>query len=99
MIEDLERFTAVAQGKAPAELVIQGAKIYQSFTGTFAVGDIAIDQGYIAGLGDYAGRETIAAEGRYALPGFIDGHIHVESSLLSPGEFARAVVPLSLIHI
>lgn len=93
MIEDLERFTAVAQGKAPAELVIQGAKIYQSFTGTFAAGDIAIDQGYIAGLGDYAGRETIAAEGRYALPGFIDGHIHVESSLLSPGEFARAVVP------
>ena len=94
MIADLERFTAVAQGKAPAELVIRGAKVYQSFTGTFADGDIAIDQGYIAGLGGYVGRETIAAEGRYALPGFIDGHIHIESSLLSPREFARAVVPI-----
>ena len=84
----------MAQGKAPAELVIRGAKVYQSFTGTFADGDIAIDQGYIAGLGGYVGRETIAAEGRYALPGFIDGHIHIESSLLSPREFARAVVPI-----
>ncbi|MGP1366186.1 MAG: adenine deaminase [Schwartzia sp. (in: firmicutes)] len=93
MIEDLARFTAVAQGKTPAELVIRGAKIYQSFTGTFFDGDIAIDQGYIAGLGAYSGIETISAEGRYALPGFIDGHLHIESSLLSPREFARAVVP------
>lgn len=94
MIEDLARFIAVARGERPADLVVKGARIFQSFTGEFVWGDIAIDQGYIAGLGSYIGRDTIEAEGRYALPGFIDGHIHIESSLLSPAEFARLVVPL-----
>ena len=93
MVKDLERFVAVAQGKHPAELVVRDARIYQSFAGTFRKGDIAIEQGYIAGLGDYRGQDTIDAAGRYALPGFIDGHVHIESSLLSPAEFARAVVP------
>lgn len=92
MVKDLERFVAVAQGKHPAELVIRDARIYQSFAGSFRKGDIAIEQGYIAGLGDYRGQDTIDAAGRYALPGFIDGHVHIESSLLSPAEFARAVV-------
>ena len=75
MVKDLERFVAVAQGKHPAELVICDARIYQSFAGTFRKGDIAIEQGYIAGLGDYRGQDTIDAAGRYALPGFIDGHV------------------------
>lgn len=93
MVKDLERFVAVAQGKHPAALVVRDARIYQSFAGQFRKGDIAIEQGYIAGLGDYRGQDTINAAGRYALPGFIDGHVHIESSLLSPAEFARAVVP------
>ena len=93
MVKDLERFVAVAQGKHPAALVVRDARIYQSFAGRFRKGDIAIEQGYIAGLGDYWGQDTIDAAGRYALPGFIDGHVHIESSLLSPAEFARAVVP------
>ena len=93
MVKDLERFVAVAQGKHPAALVVRDARIYQSFAGRFRKGDIAIEQGYIAGLGDYRGQDTIDAAGRYALPGFIDGHVHIESSLLSPAEFARAVVP------
>ncbi len=93
MVKDLERFVAVAQGKHPAALVVRDAQIYQSFAGQFRKGDIAIEQGYIAGLGDYRGQDTIDAAGRYALPGFIDGHVHIESSLLSPAEFARAVVP------
>lgn len=93
MVKDLERFVAVAQGKHPAALVVRDARIYQSFAGQFRKGDIAIEQGYIAGLGDYRGQDTIDAAGRYALPGFIDGHVHIESSLLSPAEFARAVVP------
>ena len=56
--------------------------------------DIAIDQGHIAGIGKYEGRDYVYAAGQYALPGFIDGHVHIESSMLSPAEFARTVVPL-----
>lgn len=94
MIKDLKRFVRVARGVEPAELVIKNAKVFRSLLGDFVDADIAIDQGHIAGIGKYEGRDYVYAAGQYALPGFIDGHVHIESSMLSPAEFARTVVPL-----
>ncbi len=99
MIKDLAHFVMVAQGKAMADVVIKDANVYQSFLGTFTRGDIAIDQGHVAGIGSYEGHETIDAHGRYATPSFIDGHVHIESSMLCPREFARAVVPLGTLTV
>ena len=91
--DELKRFVQVAQGKVPAELVLKNGQVFHSFTGEFLTADIAIESGRIAGIGSYAGRKEIDVSGRYVTPGFIDGHVHIESSMLSPLEFTRAVVP------
>ena len=83
----------VARGLQPADLVIKGGKVFNVFTGSIAEGDIAIADGIIAGIGEYGGAQQIDARGLFALPGFIEGHIHIESSMLTPQEFARAVAP------
>ena len=93
MIKDLKRFVRVARGVEPADLVIKNARVFRSLLGDFVEGDIAVDQGHVAGIGSYEGRDVVDAHGRYAIPGFIDGHVHIESSMLSTSEFARAVVP------
>lgn len=63
------------------------------FTHEIIEGDIAISDGKIAAVGNYSGEKEVDAEGRYALPGFINSHIHIESSFVSPEEFSRLVVP------
>ncbi|WP_339134048.1 MAG: amidohydrolase family protein [Candidatus Electrothrix sp. GW3-4] len=85
-----------AAGRIPADLVLRGGRIVHVFTGEVAQGDIAVINGCIAGIdqqGEYQGKEEIDLAGRYVCPGFIDGHIHIESSLLTPCRFAAAVVP------
>lgn len=94
MIHDLKHFVQVARGGEKAQLVIKNARVYNSFTGKFSFGDIAIDDGYIAGIGHYEGETELNAGKRYAVPGFIDGHIHIESSMMTPSEFVKTVVPL-----
>jgi adenine deaminase len=78
-------------GERPADLVIKGAKVFDSFTGRFREGDLAVAEGRVAAFGTYEGLERVDGKNQYLLPGFIDSHVHVESSLCSPGEFARAV--------
>jgi adenine deaminase len=85
---------AVARGAEPADTVIRGGRVFCSFTREWLEADIAVVDGYVAGLGDYEGRETLAASGRYLVPGFVDPHLHLESSKLLPDEFARLVLPL-----
>ena len=71
------------------DLVIKGAKVFNVFTGETEEGDIAVKKGKIVGVGSgYEADEIYNAKGAYALPSFIDAHIHVESSMLSPEEFA-----------
>jgi adenine deaminase len=91
---DLRRRLAVARGDEPAELVIRGGRVFSVFTREWLEGDLAIVDGYIAGLGDYEGEETLDASGRYVVPGFIDAHMHLESAKLLVDEFAKLVVPL-----
>jgi adenine deaminase len=91
---DLARRLAVARGDEPADLVIRGGRVFSAFTREWLDGDLAIADGFVAGLGDYEGRETLDASGRYLVPGFIDAHMHLESSKLLVDEFARLVLPL-----
>ena len=83
----------VARGDAPADLVIRNARVVNVRTLEIETLDLAIAEGRIAGLGGYEGHTVLDAQGAYAAPGLIDPHIHVESSMLSPAQFARAVVP------
>ena len=81
-------------GDEPADLVIRGGRVLCVFTREWLDADVAIVDGVVAGLGDYEGRETIDAAGRYLVPGFVDPHLHIESSKLLIDEFARLVLPL-----
>jgi adenine deaminase len=91
---ELARRIAVARGDEPADVVIREGRVFSVFTREWLETDIAIADGYVAGLGDYSGTEEIVASGRYVVPGFIDAHMHLESTKLLPDEFARLVLPL-----
>ncbi len=83
----------VAAGRKAADLVIKNASFVNVFGNKLSHGDIAISDGIFVGIGDYKGDREIDAEGKIIVPGFIDAHIHLESSLIAPDEFAAAVVP------
>ncbi len=90
----LEKLIAVARGEAAADLLLTNAGIINTFTAEIEKGNIAISQGRIAGIGDYSqAKHKIDLKGKYLAPGLINGHIHIESSLLHIAEYARAVVP------
>jgi adenine deaminase len=84
---------AVARGDAAPDTVIEGARVFSAFTREWLDGDVAIAGGRIAGVGSYEGGERIDGRGKWLVPGLIDAHVHLESSKLTPREFARAVVP------
>ncbi len=81
----------VAAGRDKAELVFKHVKYLNVFTNRFVTADVAITSGYVAGIGDYNGENEIDCTGRYLVPGFIDSHIHLESSIVSPKTFSRVV--------
>ncbi len=89
----LQRRLRVARGDAPADLVLAGGMVANVYTGQWQKIDVALFDGIIAGLGDYQG-PRMEIQGGYLLPGFIDGHLHLESSMLTPRELARALLPL-----
>ena len=91
---DLARRLAVARGDEPAELVVRGGRVFSAFTREWLEGDVAVVDGYVAGIGEYDGEEVLDASGRWVVPGFIDAHMHLESSKLLVDEFARLVLPL-----
>ena len=88
------RLLSVARGDAPADLVLRNARLLNVFTGDIEPVDIALAGDTIAGVGtNYHGTEEVDLAGSYVAPGLIDAHVHIESSLCTPAEFARAVVP------
>ena len=91
---DLLRRLAVARGDEPADLVIRGGRVLSVHTREWLDADVAVCDGWIAGVGRYEGREQLDAGGRYVVPGLIDAHVHLESSMLLADEFARLVLPL-----
>src|SRR5689334_9466590 len=88
------RLLRVARGDAPADLVLRNCRIVNVFSSQIEQADITIADGLIAGVGNgYEGKEVVDLVGAYVAPGLIDAHVHIESSLCLPAEFARAVVP------
>jgi len=94
MAVDLARRLAVARGDEPADVVVRRGRVLSVFTREWLEVDVAVADGWIAGLGEYDGREVVDAAGRFVVPGFIDAHMHLESTKLLPDEFARLVLPL-----
>jgi adenine deaminase len=94
MATELTRRLAVARGDEPADVVVRGGRVLSVFTREWLDVDVAVVDGWIAGLGEYEGREVVDAKGRNVVPGFIDAHMHLESTKLLPDEFARLVLPL-----
>jgi adenine deaminase len=90
---DLAELIRVARGDEPADLLLKNARIVNVFTGDIEETHIAIVHSRIAGLGDYQAHDVVDLDGRYICPGFIDAHVHIESAMVPPNEFARAVVP------
>jgi adenine deaminase len=94
-MKNLEELTAVASGREPADIVFHGARVLNVFTQRFENRDIAVTGRYIAATGKpgtYTGKKERDLSGKWVTPGFIDGHVHIESSMVLPGEFARTVV-------
>jgi len=88
------RLIAVARGDQPADLILANAGVVNTFTGEVIAGNVAICGDRIAGVGDYhEAKQTLDVSGKYLSPGFIDGHVHLESSMLDAGQYAQAVVP------
>lgn len=94
MFSELSARIQASAKQIPAELVIKNAKVVNVFTRKIMETDIAITQGIVVGLGQYEGQQVIDAKGQYVVPGLIDGHVHIESTLLPPHEFAK----VSLLH-
>ncbi|XAT62312.1 adenine deaminase [Rhodobacteraceae bacterium Araon29] len=94
---DLNARIEQGRGDEPADLVLTGGRIFDLITGTFIVGDVAICGDMIVGIADqYHGHEVIDVSGLTLVPGFIDTHLHIESSLVTPFEFDRCVAPLGI---
>jgi adenine deaminase len=82
-----------ATGRKKADLVIENCNVINVFSQEIIYGKLAISDGVFIGIGDYEGEEVIDGEGKYIVPGLIDSHVHIESSMGSPYQFARAVLP------
>jgi len=88
-----EKLLKVARKEVLADLLVKNAKIINVFTKEIEYGNLAISDGYFIGVGDYKAVEEIDLKGSYIAPGFIDGHVHIESSMLTPNNYAQAVLP------
>src|SRR3954471_3459749 len=94
MSDVLARLVRVARGQEPADLVVRGGRVVDVLGQQIRTADVAIVADRIAAVGEgLGGREGVEARGRYVAPGFIDAHVHIESSLVAPGRFADAVLP------
>ena len=88
MASKLSELISVARGDTPADLVLANARVVNVFTGEVETGNVAVYDGRIAGVGKYhKAKEIIDIEGNYLAPGFINGHTHIESSMLDVGQY------------
>ncbi|WP_137791246.1 adenine deaminase [Bacillus sp. E(2018)] len=91
-IDALKKRIDVSTKRIPADVVIKNGKIIDVFNLQVMEGDVAIVDGYIAGIGEYEGLEIIDATGKFISPAFIDGHVHIESSMVTPAEFSKVLL-------
>jgi len=91
---DISKMIELARGGKKVDLVLKNARLINVFSGDIHLTNVAVHQDRIIGMGDYQAKEQIDLKGKYLVPGFMDGHVHLESSMVTPAEFTRAVVPL-----
>ncbi|MFN3966264.1 MAG: amidohydrolase family protein [Endomicrobiia bacterium] len=89
---DIRKIIQSARGEKPVDLLLTGGKLVNVISGEIYPEDVAIDSGYVVGFGNYPARKKINLHGQFICPGFIDGHVHIESSMVTIPEFARAVL-------
>ncbi len=87
--ENIDRYIDLARGRGEADMLLRNVRLVNVLSGEIHAADVAIGGGLFLGFGDYKAREVIECEGRYLVPGLIEGHIHIESSQILPAEFAR----------
>ncbi len=92
MKEQLKSLIQKARGQEKSELVLKNANIINVFTSEIIKSNVAIDNGIIVGIGDYSGHKEIDLQGAFLSPGFVDSHVHIESSMSSPSQFAKVIV-------
>jgi adenine deaminase len=93
-LNKIQKLISVAKGESPADLILANAKVINTFNGEIESANVAVVNGIVAGVGDYQqAREIIDLKGKYVAPGLINGHVHLESSMLDVGQYARAIVP------
>ena len=92
-MRDIQHKLSVARGEKPAELLFRSARLCNVLSGEVHQASVAVDDGRVIGFGDYEAQEIVDLNGAYLAPGLIDGHFHVESTMVTVAEFARAVVP------
>lgn len=97
--DELRDLIIKAKGSKKLQLVLKNANIINVFSGEIIKGDLGIDENKIVGIGEYQGETEIDLEGKYLSPGFIDSHVHIESSMSSPSQFARVIVPRGVTSI
>ena len=90
---DFREIISAAKGEKKVDLLLKNCRLVNVFSGQIERQNIAISRGYVVGFGNYPAKKVINLSGKYVVPGFIDGHVHIESSMVSVSEFARAVTP------
>ncbi len=92
-MKDVKKYINTALGRESADLILKGGKVIDVFCGTIIEADVAIADGVICGVGEYNGKNTVNLSGKYIMPGFVDAHMHIESSMVTPAEYAKTVMP------
>jgi adenine deaminase len=90
---DIRKIIELARGREKVDLTLKNARLVNVFSGDIHLTNVAVHEGTVIGMGDYQAKEEVDLKGKYLVPGFFDGHVHLESSMVTPAEFARAVVP------
>src|SRR4051812_24449692 len=92
-MREIQHKLSVARGETPAELLFKNAQLVNVFSGEIHEANVAVEDERVTGFGDYDAKEIVDLKGAYLAPSLIDGHFHVESTMVTIPEFARAVVP------
>ena len=92
-MKNISKYINTAMGRENADLILKGGNVVDVFTGTVKKADVLIKDGVICGVGSYGGENEVDVSGKYVMPSFVDAHVHIESSMVTPAEYAAAVVP------
>lgn len=93
-LESRKRLIEAARGDREVDLLLKGARVVNTFTGAVEARDVAIFEGRVAGFGSYRAREVLDLQGKFLTPGLMDAHMHLESSMVTPSQYAQAIVPM-----